>query len=321
MTRVLEHADGVAEATWRAPGLVSLHSPDAAALIEIIEQVLTPVERDEVRVAVFPDGVEGDERLALAMAARTLGVQAARHRSSDLVELLGDPSRFYSVYQPIVDLDSGATVAHEALLRATAADGSEISAGELFSSAIEADLLHPLDRVGRESAIRDAAAWLGDSQLFVNFLPSSIYRPEICLATTMAACATHAVDPSQLVFEVVESDRVDSMEHLVDVVGYYRDNGSRIALDDVGEGYGTLSALARLRPDVVKVDMGLVQALPDPTAMAVVKAVVAIAHDIGARVIAEGIETAEQLDVVGELGADMGQGWHIGRPARPDTAA
>ncbi len=319
MSRVVEQTDGVAEIAWRTPGFVTLHAPDAAALIEHIEQVLSPVERGEVRIAVFPDDADDDERLALAMAARSLGVQAARHRSSDLITLLRDPSRFHSVYQPIIDLGSGATVAYEALLRARRSDDTEIGAGELFAAATEADLLHPLDRLGRESAIRHAAAWLGDAQLFVNFLPSSIYRPEICLATTMAACRTYDVDPAQLVFEVVESDRVDSMEHLIDVVGYYRDNGSRVALDDVGEGYGTLSALARLRPDVVKVDMGLVQALPDATAAAVVRAVIGMAHDIGAKVIAEGIETAEQFDVVGELGADMGQGWHIGRPQPPDA--
>jgi EAL domain-containing protein (putative c-di-GMP-specific phosphodiesterase class I) len=107
----------------------------------------------------------------------------------------------------------------------------------------------------------------------------------------------------------------------VSVLEHFRSLGWRVALDDVGAGWSSLSLLAAVRPDVVKLTKELVQELPDDGARTVVKAVIDLAHSLGAVVVAEGVETERLADQVTELGADLGQGWLFGRPVRPQPPA
>ena len=170
-------------------------------------------------------------------------------------------AEFWSAYQPIVSLADRSVVAHEALLRGVV-DGREVGGGDLFFVAESAGWLHRLDRIGRESAITGAAPWLGDDDLFVNVHPTSIYRPQVCLAGTERVVHDTGIAPTQLVFEVVESHAIADRGHLVSVLEHYRSLGWRVALDDVGAGWSSLSLLAAVRPDVVKLDKALVQELP-----------------------------------------------------------
>ncbi len=163
----------------------------------------------------------------------------------------------------------------------------------MFGGAEEAGLINLLDRIGRETAIRDAAPWLGEQDLFINFVPTA-----------------------QLVFEVVETHQVADVAHLLDIVAHYRSQGSRIALDDVGAGFGSLNLVAQVAPDVVKIDLQLVQMLPSEVSLAVVRALMEITHGFGGRILAEGVETAEQAAIATDLGVDLGQGWFFGFPER-----
>jgi EAL domain-containing protein (putative c-di-GMP-specific phosphodiesterase class I) len=206
-------------------------------------------------------------------------------------------------------------VAFEALLRARSPHG-EVLPSTLFGAAERAGWLHVLDRVGRTTALREAAGWLGDRMLFVNFLPTTIYRPEVCLATTERAAARAGLRLDQLVFEVTESERVSDLGHLKDVFAYYRDRGCGVALDDLGAGYSSLNMLVQLQPDVVKLDKEIVQMLPAAASRSVVSAVVDITHAYGGKVLAECVETAEQASAARDLGVDLGQGWFFGRPER-----
>ncbi|WP_309233062.1 EAL domain-containing protein [Blastococcus sp. TML/C7B] len=127
--------------------------------------------------------------------------------------------------------------------------------------------------------------------------------------------------PEQLVFEVVESYAIADRGHLVSVLEHYRSLGWRVALDDVGAGWSSLSLLAAVRPEVVKLGKGLVQALPDDGARTVLTAVIDLAHELGATVVAEGVESEELAEAVTALGADLGQGWLFGRPVRREQPA
>jgi len=294
--------------------LCHLEGEGLATIVLALDAALSATESAEARAVFLPTGAPPSDLLEQVMGALSMAELAARERHRDLVDLADAPDRFYARFQPIVDLGTGATVAHEALLRAHGPTGRELPAGRLFGAAAAGGWTNVLDRIGRETAIRDAAPWLGDGRLFINFVPTSIYRPEVCLATTLAAARRHDVSLSQLTFEVVETHRTDDVQQLVSVVEYYRDRGARVALDDVGSGYSSLSLVAEIRPDVVKIDMDLVQRLPDPTSTAIVSAIVELSHSIGATVIAEGIETEEQADVSRALGADLGQGFLFGRP-------
>jgi EAL domain-containing protein (putative c-di-GMP-specific phosphodiesterase class I) len=284
-------------------------------LFQKLARELTGAETEAVRVATDPPD-DGAALTARLLTAPTLAVELARRGVTVEVGVLAE-AEFWSVYQPIVSLADRSVVAHEALLRGLV-DGREVGGGDLFFVAESAGWLHRLDRIGRESAISGAMPWLGGDDLFINFNPTSIYRPQVCLASTERVAHDTGVDPHQLVFEVVESHAIADRGHLVSVLEHYRSLGWRVALDDVGAGWSSLSLLAAVRPEVVKLDKGLVQELPDDGARTVLRAVTDLAHQLGAVVVAEGIETEQLAEEVTALGADLGQGWLFGRPVRPE---
>jgi EAL domain-containing protein (putative c-di-GMP-specific phosphodiesterase class I) len=283
-------------------------------LFDRLARELTAAETEALRVVADPPA-DHDAFAAALLTAPTLAVELARRGVTVEVGVLAE-AEFWSVYQPIVSLADRSVVAHEALLRGQV-DGTEIGAADLFFVAEHAGWLHRLDRIGRESAIGGAAGWLDGDDLFVNFNPTSIYRPQVCLATTERMVHQTGLAASQLVFEVVESHAVADRGHLVSVLEHYRSLGWRVALDDVGAGWSSLSLLAAVRPEVVKLDKELVQGLPQEGPRTVVRAVVDMAHELGAVVVAEGVETEELAEHVTALGADLGQGWLFGRPVRP----
>ncbi|MGY1914312.1 EAL domain-containing protein [Blastococcus sp. SYSU DS0973] len=287
-------------------------------LFQRLARELTAAETEAVRVATDPP-VDGATRTARLLTAPTLAVELARRGVTVEVGVLAE-AEFWSVYQPIVSLADRSVVAHEALLRGLV-DGREVGGGDLFFVAESAGWLDRLDRIGRESAITGAVPWLGDHDLFINSDPASIYRPQVCLAGTEQVAHETGVEPHQLVFEVVESHAIADRGHLVSVLEHYRSLGWRVALDDVGAGWSSLSLLAAVRPEVVKLGKGLVQELPDDGARTVLKAVTDLAHQLGAVVVAEGVETEQLAEEVTALGADLGQGWLFGRPVRPELPA
>jgi EAL domain-containing protein (putative c-di-GMP-specific phosphodiesterase class I) len=301
------------------PGLVDVVDPRGGhgldRLFQRLARELTGAETEVLRVVTDPPP-GGPALTARLLAAPSLAVELARRGVTVEVGVLAE-AELWSVYQPIVSLADRSVVAHEALLRGVV-DGREVGGGDLFFVAEQAGWLDRLDRIGRESAITGAAPWLGDADLFVNVDPASIVRPQVCLASTEQAVHDTGVDPARLVVEVGESRVVADRGHLVSVLEHYRSLGWRVALDDVGAGWSSRSLLPLVRPDVVKLTKGLVQELPDDAARTVVRAVVDLAHSVGAVVVAEGVETEHLADQVTELGADLGQGWLFGRPVRPD---
>ena len=287
-------------------------------LFQRLARELTAAETEALRVVTDPPG-DGAALTARLLTAPTLAVELARRGVTVEVGVLAE-AELWSAYQPIVSLADRSVVAHEALLRGVV-DGREVGGGDLFFVAEQAGWLHRLDRIGRESAIAGAGSWLGDDDLFINFNPTSIYRPQVCLASTERVVHDTGIAPSQLVFEVVESHAIADRGHLVSILEHYRSLGWRVALDDVGAGWSSLSLLAAVRPDVVKLDKRLVHELPDAGARTVLRAVTDLAHQLGAVVVAEGVETERLADEVTALGADLGQGWLFGRPVRPEPPA
>jgi EAL domain-containing protein (putative c-di-GMP-specific phosphodiesterase class I) len=283
-------------------------------LLHRLARELTQAETEAVRVVTDPPA--GEPALtARLLAAPSLAVELARRGVTVEVGVLAE-AELFSVYQPIVSLADRSVVAHEALLRGLV-DGREVGGGDLFFVAESAGWLDRLDRIGREAAIVGAAPWLGDADLFVNIAPAAVHRPQVCLAGTERAAHDAGVPDGQLVFEVVESHAITDRGHLVSILEHFRSLGWRVALDDVGAGWSSRSLLAAVRPDVVKLDKRLVQELPDAGARTVLRALVELAHSLGAVVVAEGVETERLADEVTALGADLGQGWLFGRPERP----
>ena len=218
--------------------------------------------------------------------------------------------------QPVVELAGGQVYGHEALVRARW-QGDLIGAGPLLEAAAAHGQSRAFDALARRTAIRQVYPQLAPGQvLFLNFAPGVVYDPNICLRTTFEACREVGADFGRLLFEVTESEAFPDLKLLGSILERYRAEGAQVALDDLGAGYTSLTFLAALRPDLVKLDRDLIRGLhADDPRLPLVQALIRYAHDLGIRTVAEGIETVQELRLVTELGADYGQGYFLGRPA------
>ena len=226
----------------------------------------------------------------------------------------------FSVFHPIIDARSGAVFANEALLRArNPRDNKVMGAGPIINACEKLNVLHVLDQRARRLAIAAAAEHLPtSSRVFINFLPNTIYDPEICLRTTMAAAEKNNVSMDRLVFEVVETEQIPDMENLCKILNYYRDRGVGTAIDDMGAGYAGADYITSLRPDFVKLDREFVlTAEATADGRRAMDAMIKTSHTSHARVIAEGIETVAQMQMCVDAGVDLLQGFLFAKPACP----
>ena len=230
-----------------------------------------------------------------------------------------DRDAFYMDFQPIVPATAPTEVfAYECLLRGRNAEGVVVPPGLIFSTARETELLFQVDRAARLTAIRSAKAHGVTTPIFINFNPTSVYDPNFCLRTTVQAIQEAGIAPEHIVFEVVESDAVHDPEHLPRIVRFYRQQGFRIALDDLGAGYGSLNLLSNLQPDFVKFDRELVHSIDiDPYKQKVLGKLVEMARELGVHTLGEGVETPGEYRWLAAQGVAYMQGYFFARPANP----
>jgi EAL domain-containing protein (putative c-di-GMP-specific phosphodiesterase class I) len=283
-------------------------------LISTMEPLLSSREQDDTRVLHMPDG----GRPALSDVARVMSLtEFAEVSRADKLRWVLTEERLTSHYQPIVSVDEPTHIyAQEALLRGIDDDGSHISPAGLFRQARASGLLFQLDLAARRSAILNADRHNMSSKLFVNFSPAAIYDPVYCLRTTVGAVRQSGLARDQVVFEVIESDKADDPEHLLRILDHYRAAGFKVALDDIGAGYGSLNLLSQLRPDYIKLDMQLIRGVhEDPYKAMIASKLLEMANALGVKSIVEGVETRDELHWARENGADFAQGYFIARPA------
>lgn len=239
----------------------------------------------------------------------------ARIQGDWLLELLRE-DRLRTVFQPVVEAaDASRIYGYECLIRGLGSAGELIPPTEMFRLAKSADLLFHLDRLTRLSVIRDVIRSAIDVCVFINFVPSAVYVPQYCLESTVTALSKSGIPNSRVVFEVVETDDVRDIKHLVNVLSYYRENGFRIALDDLGAGYSSLRLLYHLKPDFIKVDADLIRHVDQDEYKANIAAnLLDLARKLGIKSIAEGVETHEEWDWVKAHGADYMQGFLFAKP-------
>jgi len=218
-------------------------------------------------------------------------------------------------FQPIIDLKSNTIYGYESLARGVSDDGSLIYPDKLFTWAREGDMLFYLDRACRESSLKSAAVKNIHSKVFINFIPTAIYDPEHCLQSTVKWAKQLEFDPKNIIFEVIESDYVEDLDHLKRILDFYKSQGFMVALDDVGSGYSSLNMIAKLLPDIVKIDRAIIDQIDtNDINQSIFRAITQIAHENNIIVLAEGIERAEELAFCSVNGADLAQGYYFGRP-------
>lgn len=216
------------------------------------------------------------------------------------------------VFQPIVDLDSGETVAFEALARGPA--GSALATPDaLFAAARAAGMLAELDWLCRVRALETAVACIAPPvTAFINVEPQVAAAP---IPRHLRQRFRDAAGQLPVVIEFTERSLVAEPGRLLATAERVRALGWGIALDDVGADSHSLALMPFLRPDVIKLDLRLVQARPDVEIARIMTAVSAQVERTGCEALAEGIETADHVDLARALGARLGQGWYFGRPA------
>jgi len=213
-------------------------------------------------------------------------------------------------FQPIVDVELSRIDAYEALVRGPDGEG----AGHVLAQVSAANM-YRFDQAARVRAIELAASYGLDRRLNINFLPNAVYEPRACIRTTLDAAARTGLPLDRLTFEIVESEDVADTGHLRRIISEYRRQGFLVALDDFGAGYSCLIRLADLRPDIVKLDRGLVQGCDrDATRYAVLEGLFALGARLGIKVVAEGVETAAEALSVRRAGGRFMQGFFFGKP-------
>lgn len=317
MLRALRES-GLAHDEQRGIVTVAVPTDDLRPVVERLADVLTSVEQRDVRVRFQAhDHLTGADDY---FTAEPLPRFSAMARGGWLVRLMRG-RELRSVFQPIVDaraVDGRYRVhGYECLMRGVR-DGHEVSPAPMLDLARAADLLFQLDLAARRTALLAAARHAVRERVFVNFTPHAVYEPRTCLRSTVALVDELGLRRDQVVFEVVETERFDDLTHLARVVGYYRDEGFAVALDDVGAGYASLNALLAVRPDYVKLDMALIRDVDRDASRAVVaRKMLEAARELGRRTVVEGVETAGECEWATEHGADYMQGFYFARPAAP----
>jgi len=173
-----------------------------------------------------------------------------------------------------------------------------------------------LDRSCREVSVKTAAVkGLKNHKIFINFIPTVIYDPVFCLQNTIKWAFQLEWNPENLVFEVVETEKVKDFEHLNKILEYYRKHGFKTALDDVGTGFSSLEALIRLQPNFVKISRELIEGIDQtPIKLDLVKALIQALSSHGIEIIAEGIERREEAKTLYKLGVRLMQGFLFAKP-------
>jgi EAL domain-containing protein (putative c-di-GMP-specific phosphodiesterase class I) len=351
--RISKEVDSLRRNIVRAGDLLCAVRPYGEQIAMFLEgprkhSALTPHELEAVADRVFtalspkiaeqlrPLGGRGRFRLGYSMAMPNPMIQTERliYRALDEARVMAeDYSRrtnargrerlrdlivnrqLSTVFQPIIDLANGQTThvqAYEALIRGPV--GSDLSSpAMLFNLASHSELVAELDHACLDSALHSLQTMPKDALLFANVLPARINDPQF--RNRIGDPAQVGIDPKRIVLELNEGQAIRSYEILSRGIEELRSKGVRVALDDLGAGYANLDHVLKLRPDFLKLDISLIRGVhQSPVKQALIGSMVQVGRAVGATVIAEGVEEAEEYETLVELGVAWGQGYLFARP-------
>jgi len=233
---------------------------------------------------------------------------------------LEDPAQLRLVYHPRVDLATGRCVGAEALLRWTHPQLGEISPGEFMPIVEQTSMARPATAWVLDAALGQLRQWQGegiDLTLSVNVCAPNLLEPDFAEAIALRL-ARHGVPPDRLELEVTETAAMENLDAVHGTLQAVHDSGVRIAIDDFGTGYSSLSYLQTIPAHVVKIDQSFIRGVEhDERRRALVAAMATLSHDLGHRVVAEGVETEGARALVREIGCDEAQGYLYARPLPP----
>ena len=244
---------------------------------------------------------------------------------NDLRRALGDPTREFEVYyQPKVELASDALAGFEALVRWKHPERGLVSPVEFIPVAEETGLVLPIGRRVLEESCRQAKAWQDRRRerpagaqpltISVNLSARQFQRQNLAQEVDRVLDRS-GLPPSSLELEITETVIMDDTPSTTKALQVLKSLGVRLSIDDFGTGYSSLSYLKHLPVDCLKIDRSFVWGLgQDPEGTAIVSAIVNLARDLGIEVVAEGVESAPQLEMLRALGCNLAQGFYFSEP-------
>lgn len=271
-----------------------------------------------VRTSYFACHLARAGRQEIATYDQQLDVRE-RERFSLMVDLekaLLLHSGIEMVYQPVVELENGQCTGMEGLCRWRHAELGNIMPADFLPYVEQTSLMLPLTEATLSIGLEQHAKWQEggfSGALAINLSPSVFKHPDL-LQRLREHIRFAKVDPASVHFEITETGIMEEPEKSFEVLQAIREWGCRIALDDFGIGHSSLAYLADLPIDIIKIDKHFVQNVSESWGEAIVEASVVLARKLGLTTVAEGIETEEQYEKCRDLGVDLGQGFHFGRP-------
>jgi EAL domain-containing protein (putative c-di-GMP-specific phosphodiesterase class I) len=296
-----------------------------AKFLQSGNQIVYPYGRDAPRLPVgqamlfHNPGIREERQVREGMKAAAADAELnqriqARNRTKMITDLVLS-EEVTILYEPIVNVTTREIIGYEALVRGPW-DSELHTPVALFNLAEETGLVFELDCLCRRAALRGARGLQPGKLLFLNCLPTAIHDPAFRGDVLRSTLEELRLRPNDMVFEISERESIDNFSIFREARDYYGELGFRVALDDTGVAYGSLEAIMELRPDFIKVDLSLVRSIDtDPPRQELLRALHTVALKLNAQVIAEGIETSEELATIQSLGIPLGQGYLFGRPA------
>jgi diguanylate cyclase (GGDEF)-like protein len=320
----MQAACGVAQRVLESIGAMQIASDDGVPITgsASIGLAVYPLNADNAKdLFLFADnmmykakqagkqqiGVPTDEEVA----------EVFRDMTANTVQVVNavNEGRIVPFFQPILQLDGNRVVAFEVLSRLSL-DGQHIEAGRFIEYAEKAGVIHRLDLMVMEQAMRVAAEMKFDGQVFLNLSPRALTLSDF-LKTLKQTVADCGVRPEQIVFEITERDTVKNIVVLERLVAELKLEGFKLAIDDFGSGFSSFQYLRRFPVDFLKIEGDFVaNILENQKDRAFVETIRKLAADLGIQVIAEHVEDERVLDELRAIGVGYAQGYYIGRPDR-----
>lgn len=229
---------------------------------------------------------------------------------------------FFLHYQPQVDMQSGRIVGAEALMRWVKKDGTAIGPYDFIPVAEESGLILQMGSLALSQACKQLAAWRNaghELSMAVNVSVAQLSTLEL-LTDVGKLTSEYKIPVSAIDLELTESLLLQDTEKMVLMVTTIKEFGVKLSIDDFGTGYSSLSYLKRLNADKLKIDRSFIRDLPeDADSISITRAIIHMAHDLGLSIVAEGIETEAQHNLLQEMGCDISQGYYFSKPVDADT--
>lgn len=339
------HALAVARVTPLLFGLISTNTDDPTVFLHSITHALSDLNREKA----FPFVIELGVGAALAQHGSTLGVtawferadfalqasrrvgkpelyvestavqKAVRDTLSRLSTESDPPEGMYWVFQPVNQISDGKVIGHEALCRWVIPELGPTSPELFIGAAEELGLIHLIDiwSLRNLESVADVIRATGAKTVGFNLSARTLERGPEVLDEVRALIKRNQDLGFQVVIEMTETAVAEDHDRLTSVLDEFRKSGAQIAIDDFGAGHTNLSRIAGLPCDYLKVDGSIIKFIDDHMVLGLLEVAAKMAQLLGAGLVVEGVETAEQLQIAQDAGATHVQGWLFGQPLDP----